>query len=240
MLLGFSVLLNLLFVAAALVVIRRKGGWRFVRARLVARGMMRDRLLEKYENAYYLNKRELFDLYPATADDRVLLGDSLTDVCDWAEFCRDPRLKNRGVSGDTVGGVLARLDSVLAGPPAAVFVMIGINDLNQGAEVEPLLAHYGELLDRLRAGAPQARLYVQSVLPVDTFRWRAETNERILAFNWGLQVLAQERGATYLDLHPLFCDGDRLDDRYTHDGLHLNGAGYLVWKEALAPHLAAL
>ncbi|HEY9724646.1 MAG TPA: GDSL-type esterase/lipase family protein [Oscillatoriaceae cyanobacterium] len=240
MLLGLSLFLNLLLLAAALVVIRRKGGWQFLKARLVSRGVMRDRVLEKYENAYYLNKRELFALYPHDPHDIVLLGDSLTDYCAWNELFGEARLKNRGISGDKLAGVLARLDSVLAVPPAAVFVLIGINDLNEGTEVAALLARYQELLARLRAGAPAARLHVQSVLPVDTFRWRAETNVRITEFNQGLKALAEEAGATYIDLHPLFLDGDRLDDRYTHDGLHLNGTGYVRWKGALAPYLAAL
>jgi lysophospholipase L1-like esterase len=62
--------------------------------------------------------------------------------------------------------------------------------------------------------------------------------ERIAALNDGLRALAAARGASYVDLHPAFAEDGELKAEYTHDGLHLNGAGYLAWRAALAPYLA--
>jgi len=38
----------------------------------------------------------------------------------------------------------------------------------------------------------------------------------------------------YVNLYDAFTDAEgKLDARYTNDGLHLTGAGYLRWKEVL-------
>ena len=47
--------------------------------------------------------------------------------------------------------------------------------------------------------------------------------------------MAAETGADYLDLYPLFVNGDGyLRADLTSDGLHLNQDGYMVWRTALA------
>lgn len=235
---GLSLGLNLACAAAALVFVKRKGGWQYLRSKLVAKGVVRDRALESFENAYYLNKRELFAIYPASTDDVVFLGDSLTDHCQWSELFADGRLKNRGISGDTVAGVRERIAPLFATPPHAIFLLIGINDLNNGKAPEALRDEYRELLQALLKGAPRTRILLQTLLPVDTFRWGQAVNERVLSFNQLLSRLATELDLPLIDLHPLFASEGRLDPRTTHDGLHLNAAGYQRWKEALTPFLS--
>jgi len=68
----------------------------------------------------------------------VFLGDSITQ--GWASLAKDfPDLKvaNRGISGDVTRGVLYRLkEDVLDLNPAAVVLLIGTNDLEDGGEPE--------------------------------------------------------------------------------------------------------
>jgi lysophospholipase L1-like esterase len=56
-----------------------------------------------------------------------------------------------------------------------------------------------------------------------------------LNINTGLKRMAKDYSLCYVDLYPLFTgDGDKLRPEYTNDGLHLTGAGYAVWKKAVA------
>jgi len=42
-----------------------------------------------------------------------------------------------------------------------------------------------------------------------------------------------------VDLNAQLSDAQGLKPEYTHDGIHLNGAGFKVWADVLAPYLAA-
>ncbi|HEY9736694.1 MAG TPA: GDSL-type esterase/lipase family protein, partial [Trichocoleus sp.] len=90
---------------------------------------------------------------------------------------------------------------------------------------------------------PEARIVVQSILPHgdENATWEgrdkllALPNEQIRTINAELQQIATENGATYLDLYPLFANGNgELRADLTTDGLHLNWQGYMVWRTAIA------
>jgi lysophospholipase L1-like esterase len=81
---------------------------------------------------------------------------------------------------------------------------------------------------------PDCEIYLQTVMS------RAEKfAARIRELNTAYAVLALRRGITLLDLFPLFDDGTRkIRAQVTYDDLHLNGAGYQVWRKILEPYLA--
>mgnify|MGYP003340536948 FL=1 len=61
------------------------------------------------------------------------------------------------------------------------------------------------------------------------------TPQRIVGINSQIKQIASDNGVTYLNLYPLFVNGEGyLRPDLTTDGLHLNGNGYLVWRTALA------
>jgi lysophospholipase L1-like esterase len=78
-----------------------------------------------------------------------------------------------------------------------------------------------------------------SLLPVNNrIRNTGRRNEVIRNLNRQLKELAQAEGAEFLDIHSLMTDSDgRLRDELTDDGIHLNGRGYIIWRDALLPHL---
>jgi len=191
---------------------------------------------------YYVQKKSLFDILPDEGGELVFLGDSITDGGEWAEMFHDIRIKNRGISGDTTEGVLARAEEVTAAKPACVFLMIGVNDLADGVSVESVLENIKRIAQKIIRQSPDTRLFIQSLLPVNDhfslFPDHVSKAEQIKSVNAGLRVFCRNRGLTYIDLFALFRTKDgRLDSRYTNDGLHLTGAGYLLWKEALREHI---
>ena len=65
------------------------------------------------------------------ATDIVMLGNSLTEFGgDWSKRLGFKHVRNRGIAGDNVDGVLNRLDAILSKKPKAILLMIGINDIS--------------------------------------------------------------------------------------------------------------
>jgi len=192
---------------------------------------------------YYDQRATLFESLPVTSSDIIFLGNSLTDGCEWAELFGNPRIKNRGISGDVVMGIFDRIDPVLKGKPAKIFVLTGINDVSHDLTADSVLALYRTLVNKIKADSPKTELYIQSLLPVnDEFTRFPKVHNKtqvILDINKGLKQLAKEKKCTYIDLYShLIAPGTQsLDKKYTNDGLHLLGAGYLVWKEVVMPYL---
>jgi lysophospholipase L1-like esterase len=235
--LALSLLANAGGFAIALRVIRRRGGWTFVRSWLVARGVMRDEAKERFEGALASHKRGLYAQLSLGPTDIVMLGDSITEGGEWAELLGDARVKNRGVAGDSTEGLLTRLGPVFAGHPAQVFVMAGVNDMLSGASVETVAGHLERLLEVFSAATPGTRVMLQRVLPIDPTMLGTGDNGAIRALNDRLRALAAAHGATYVDLYPRFEVDGRLEPGLSHDGLHLDGPGYVRWREAIAPLL---
>jgi lysophospholipase L1-like esterase len=171
-----------------------------------------------------------FAANPIAPGQVVFVGDSLTDGARWDELFPGIPVRNRGVPADTTADVLARLDQVTAGKPAQVFLMIGTNDLGQGASVAETAARYREILERLRSESSATRVYVQSVLPRSA-AFRAD----IESLNLEIERAARDLGAAWIDLYPHFLapDGSIRDD-LSNDELHLLGPGYALWRDRIA------
>jgi Lysophospholipase L1 and related esterases len=88
---------------------------------------------------YYDQRATLFENLPITPSDIVFLGNSLTDGCEWAELFENPHIKNRGISGDVVLGIYDRIDPILKGKPAKIFLLTGINDVSHDLTADSVL-----------------------------------------------------------------------------------------------------
>lgn len=221
----FSLSLNVLGLLAFAWGVRRLGGWRALMSR--ARNDI---------PGYYANRLDLFSRLPERPGAVVLVGDSQIQQGEWHEWLGDSVL-NRGIAGDGVDGVLRRLEpDVLRHRPSRIVVCVGVNDLLYRKTPEQVAGRYGELVAKLRQDAPQARLVLVSVLPVNNaIRRSGVDNAPIRALNEKIRALAERNGAAYLDLYALLSDPEgNLQERFTADGIHLNGAGYAVWVQAIS------
>ena len=188
--------------------------------------------------SYYGQKETLFRLLPDTKGEIIFLGNSITDIGEWAEIWQNLKVKNRGISGDNTFGVLARLDEVVSSKPAKIFLMIGINDIARNTPGEVIESNYEKILQRIKAASSKTKVYVQSILPTNDafteFKRHQGKDVQIRALNQQLEMLAQKHGYTYVDLYSVFLDAEgKMDKQYTNDGLHINGYGYMKWKEVL-------
>jgi len=102
-----------------------------------------------YKTTYYEQKVSLFKLLPNTKNEIIFLGNSITDVAEWAEVWQNKHVKNRGISSDNTFGVLARLDEVLASKPAKIFIMIAINDIARNTPDSIILRNYQKIIAKI-------------------------------------------------------------------------------------------
>jgi len=201
---------------------------------LVITRLAADRLI----HTHYRQKTDFFAHYPIQPGDIVFLGDSITDGARWDELFPGLPVKNRGINADTTSGVLERLGVTLAGRPAAVFLLIGTNDLPwyMYRRNRDILETYAAILKRCQEESPRTQVFVQSILP----RHRRYAR-RIQSINAGLAELAAHYGDPYIDLFPHFA-GPHGEIRagWSNDSLHLLACGYKRWVEILAPYIERL
>ncbi len=187
---------------------------------------------------YYDQKLSMFEQMPAKDNCIIWLGDSITDGCEWSELFPNYNNLNRGVSSDNTFGVLNRLPEIIRRKPAKVFILIGINDIARNIPVDVILRNYTKMVERIQQESPRTKIYVQSLLPTNNqftqFKNHQNKEAVIQTVNKGIAQLAIDKKINFIDLYAAFQDKEgRLDVRFTNDGLHLTGAGYLRWKEVL-------
>ena len=188
---------------------------------------------ENISQPYYQIKHSIYKSMPRDEGSVVFLGDSLTDYIRFEELLPDVRIKNRGIAGDSTVTVLYRLDEVLTLKPSKLFLMIGTNDIVFEMTAEETLQNIRKIIERFREESPETRIYVETVFPVNN---KFETNrpaEAITAINARLAKLVPEMNCELIDTYSYFAEDGELPDRYTVDGIHLNGSGIVRWVEFL-------
>ena len=192
---------------------------------------------------YHLNRDKVYEALPKDSNAIIFLGNSLTQYFELAELLQKPHIKNRGIHGDMIAGVLNRLSPIIATQPKKIFIEIGINDLEQKLSTGDLLNQYERLIDTLKARCTQTKIYVQSLLPVANSSQQLPgycspaMNKKIMEANVQLKELAMRKASIYIDIHSKLISNGELAASYSVDGVHLSGEGYLVWAKALEPYV---
>lgn len=191
----------------------------------------------KFNRLYYL-KVSQFRALPNCKDEIVFLGNSIIEGGAWSELFKNIKIKNRGISGDITEGILNRLDEVTESNPSKIFLLIGINDLAHGIEIDSVYKNYEIIIKRIIKDSPQTLIYIHSLLPVNDkfyyFKNHTNKGKAILALNKKLINLAKMYNQKYIDLYSKFVNEEgKLKEEYTIDGVHLTGKGYLLWKSIL-------
>jgi lysophospholipase L1-like esterase len=175
---------------------------------------------------------------PTPKNSIIWVGDSITDMGEWNELFPKYNTLNRGISSDITFGVLNRMYEIIRHKPKKVFIMIGINDISRNIPDEVIVNNYRRMIDSLKLKTPSTKIYMQSVLPTNNtftlFKNHQDKNEHILFVNSQLKKLCAEKNVTYVNLYDSFLISEgKMNPRYTNDGLHLTGEGFLKWKEVL-------
>ena len=186
----------------------------------------------------------------------VFLGDSITQGWgdDFQGRFAGMKAANRGISGDTTRGMLVRLaDDVLALDPAAIVILAGTNDIEEGIPPEAVARNLAKIIAAIKqhdaadgrraTGAGSGRrtpIVLCRVFPSAASKKRPAETIKTLNTLIDATVRGDEQ-VTLLDTWTLFADpqGDALP-AFFPDLLHLNGDGYAKWAAAVRPVLATL
>jgi len=150
----------------------------------------------------------------------------------------------RGFGGSVMNDLLHYLDRVaLTYQPRAILIYEGDNDTGRNfIPNDAIMAQLQEMIGRIHAQLPQARIYLLSVKPSvlreESWPVALELNERYKALAQGDALV------TYIDVATPFLksDGSVMTDIFVEDNLHLNDKGYDIWaasvREVLMAHEA--
>lgn len=184
--------------------------------------------------ANYINRKSFFEINGIQAE-IVMIGDSITDEAEWNELFPNQSIVNRAIDGDTTKGVLNRINSILATKAKKAFIMLGHNDFSrdENQTVENVFYNYEKIVRQLKTNGIIP--YIQSTL-LSGGQYRA-LNEKINELNLRLEALCQKEGLVYIDLNNTFAKDGVLNSAYSNDDVHLNGEGFLVWKNQIKKYL---
>lgn len=172
---------------------------------------------------------EIYKMCPIDTGDIVFIGNSLTEAFPVAEIFPHKHIKNRGIGGNKTSHLLSRITPILDCHPRQLFVEIGINDLWNGIPEDSAFEHYKTLINIINSR--KIPLYIQSLFP--TCGEYTRVNPEIIYFNQRLKNYCLLKKVEYIDIYPFLCKNGVLDSALTYDGLHLNSAGYKIWKEKI-------
>ena len=168
----------------------------------------------------------------------VCLGDSLTEGYGietqhrWSDLLKKEfsfEIINRGISGDTTAGMLARFQNdVIAHQPTHVIIMGGTNDLWQGLSDEQILSNIRTMTRHARyhnfeaiIGLPTPFFYYDPAMtPFADAQW---FDERLNIFRKKLQSFAENDERHFIDFAK-----NMKPEMFLEDGLHPNEEGNKV------------
>lgn len=173
----------------------------------------------------------------------VFLGDSITQ--GWGDDLGGSfpgvKVANRGIGGDTTRGMLIRLrDDVLALNPSGVVLLMGTNDLEEGAEPETIAGNVKLILAELKQHNSKMPVIVCQVFPSSETKKRPAGKIKQLNELYAAAVKGDPQ-VIVVDTWTLFANeqGDAKEAEFP-DLLHPNKTGYAKWAAALRPILATL
>lgn len=145
----------------------------------------------------------------------------------------DVPIANLGFGGSTIDACswfFYRLVRPLE--PRALVFYAGDNDLGRGAAPKALLKSFELLLRQVDATFPEIPLSVISIKPspalVRLLPQIAEANRALKE-----QLLRRKNGHWLNVFEPMLADGRPRPELFSQDGLHMNDAGYAIWRRVL-------
>lgn len=173
----------------------------------------------------------------------VFFGDSITQ--GWGDDFKGRfeglKTANRGISGDTTRGMLIRLEEdVLSLNPRAVVMLMGTNDLEEGADPEVIAANLKLIIAALKKHRADLPIVLCQVMPSSASKKRPADAIKKINELYAAAVKGDPQ-VTVIDTWTLFADasGDARAAEFP-DLLHPNDIGYAMWAAALRPIFATL
>lgn len=179
-----------------------------------------------------------------TADDEyfkdaAMVGNSLTEGLKLYSNLKTITYYS-GTSMNVTTAMQSEIPSLIQTKYTKIYLALGINEL--GSDSTGFKKQYGQMIDAVRAGEPDAKIYIMSILPVSKTKSDGGqfTIERIKNYNKALYELAGEKQCYYVDAYSALVGSDGyLPADETWDGVHLTPDTYAIWENYIRTHYAA-
>ena len=168
----------------------------------------------------------------------VFVGSS--SIVRWESLEKDfagTKVINRGFGGSELADSVFYADRIVVPyRPRVVVLYAGENDLNAGKTPETVVADFKAFAQKVHAALPDTKIVFIAIKPSPS-RWKIKdqfirTNALIAA-----ECAKDKRRFAFADIYPLMLDakGQPRPELFVKDMLHMNAAGYEIWKPVVAP-----
>ena len=169
--------------------------------------------------------------------DVAFFGNSITCGSDFQQYFEDKKIINLGLGGDIIPGMVDRIPLIVAAQPQKVFIMAGTNDLFH-VNIDVFKSRYAILLDSISSALPDAKIYIESVLPMNNEMCKtAPSPKSIQEANAAISKLAKDRDITFIDLYSLYEKDGMMPRKMTKDGIHVKKEYYDIWAKAIQKYI---
>ncbi len=182
-------------------------------------------------------------------DDAAFIGDSRTQGLQlYTGLPNATFYATQGLMVDTFfskkfvkagGGKITIPDAMKNQTFKKVYIMLGVNELGWVYE-KVFIQKYGEVVDKVKELQPDAKVYVQSILPVTKAKSDGDAiynNTKISRYNELIEQMCREKGVTYLHVaDAVGLDNGALPAGSATDGVHLNREYCYKWLDYLKTH----
>lgn len=188
--------------------------------------------------SYFVCADVLYTGLPVSKNDIMLLGDSQFASFPAIELTGNINIRNRGIYYDQTRGLLNRTKDMVKGRPSKIFLLCGINDLENNIQIDTIACNFNQILRLIKKNSPETKVFVLSVLPTSKdFPGFESIEQRRTDLNKLYLASTKYNTATFIDLDKAFKKRGLTPAYDVGDGIHLNGAGYLKLAEVIRPYL---
>lgn len=185
-------------------------------------------LQEKLE-AQQERRQSLFGELSESGAELIFLGEDIIAQAHWGEMF-GLAVANRGLKGDNLEGLQARIPNLKKYKARKVFLQTGFRDLQAGKSAKALVKSYDQVLKSLKKTLPKAKIYIVNLPPISYEAHDTELkNEDIMVFNGELQKLAEANKLEYVDMFTALLgtkESKEIAESYGIGGDFLSAAGY--------------
>ncbi len=145
---------------------------------------------------------------------------------------------NRGFGGSEIRDSTWYADRIIIPyAPRTIVFYAGENDLNSGRSPQQVRDDFRAFVRRVRSELPRTRIVLVSIKPSPLRAAQLPAQRQANALL--REEVAKTKNAAFVDVTTpmLGADGRPRAELFGEDRLHMNAAGYAIWRERIAPHL---
>lgn len=168
----------------------------------------------------------------------LFVGSSSIRMWDLDKYFPGQSVLNRGFGGSEIVDSTHFADRiVIKHQPKVIFLYAGDNDLARKKTAEEVAADFKKFVAKVHKSLPETRIVFIAIKP-SISRWKLadtiqQANKLIAA------QCAKNELLEFADVwEPMLGeDGKPRPELFKSDGLHMEHAGYLIWKKAVTPYM---